>query len=144
MKRGRVTCWNLSWMKSRMESARARPDGPVVSAAQSMSMDIYIVFGILGEVSRSGFGGSAEGCGLISDGVFPAMGLLGFVDDSFCVLGYCSSEYFLPTTVVFLGEPGEAVGSCSALPLVPQLWDSKYLLSQERDNLTPSLWIYCK
>ena len=71
-------------------------------------------------------------------------GLLGFVHDSFCVLGYCSGEYFLPNTVVFLGEPGEAVGVAfclQALPMVPQLWDSKYLLSQERDNLTPSLSI---
>ena len=40
MKRGRVTCWNFSWMKSRMESARARPDGPVVRVGQSMVMDI--------------------------------------------------------------------------------------------------------
>ena len=48
-------------MKSRIESARARPDGPVVRAAQSMVMDIYMVFGVLWEVGRRsggfGFGG---------------------------------------------------------------------------------------
>ena len=30
-------------MKSRMESARARPDGPLVRLAQSIVMDIYMV-----------------------------------------------------------------------------------------------------
>ena len=48
-------------MKSRMESARARPDGPVVRAAQSMSMDIYIVFGVLGGGEQGEF---AEVAGL--------------------------------------------------------------------------------
>ena len=40
MKRGSWTCWNLSWMKSRMEAASSWPEGPVVRFCQSMSMDI--------------------------------------------------------------------------------------------------------
>lgn len=34
-------------MKSRMESARARPDGPVVRLAQSIVMDIYCLHGFV-------------------------------------------------------------------------------------------------
>ena len=48
-------------MKSRMESARARPDGPVVRAAQSMSMDIYIVLWCFGGGEQGEF---AEVAGL--------------------------------------------------------------------------------
>lgn len=44
MKRGSWTCWNLSWMKSRMESASSWPEGPVVRLRQSMSMDITWCF----------------------------------------------------------------------------------------------------
>ena len=44
MKRGSWTCWNLSWMKSRMEAASSWPEGPVVRLCQSMSMDITWCF----------------------------------------------------------------------------------------------------
>ena len=44
MKRGSWTCWNLSWMKSRMEPASSWPEGPAVRLCQSMSMDITWCF----------------------------------------------------------------------------------------------------
>ena len=40
MKRGSCTCWNLSWIKLRMDSASSWPEGPVVRLFQLISMDI--------------------------------------------------------------------------------------------------------
>lgn len=76
MKRGRVTCWNLSWMKSRMESARARPEGPVVRVGQSISMDMTWSVCARAEGRRGGFGIGSERRvgrrdGLISGWVYP-------------------------------------------------------------------------
>lgn len=62
-----------------------------------MSMDIYIVFGCSG----GGEHGSLQRLRAYLRWRISGNGLLGFVDDSFCVLGYCSGEYFLPNTVVY-------------------------------------------
>lgn len=43
MNRGSGTDWNLVWMKSRMEEARASPSGPVVRVSQFRSIDISSV-----------------------------------------------------------------------------------------------------
>jgi hypothetical protein len=40
MNRGSVICWNLSWMNSRILSARASPSGPEVMVSHLMSTDI--------------------------------------------------------------------------------------------------------
>jgi hypothetical protein len=47
MKRGSVTCWNRSWMKTRIASARAEPSGPPVNVSQLMSIDIDLRHGLL-------------------------------------------------------------------------------------------------
>ena len=54
MKRGRDTCWNLSWMKLRIVSARASPSGPAVSLCQSISMDITSCFAVCWKRKKDG------------------------------------------------------------------------------------------
>ena len=42
MKRGKVTCWNFSWMNARIFSAKSLPSGPETSLSQLMSTDITL------------------------------------------------------------------------------------------------------